>query len=182
MPMPPRRAWLRIFGVRCGLPCDPPVGGHFMQWKDDTTLPSRGQSLRAIGKSYECSRRPLGESNFGHCRDVRCKTAFPPQAEVHRRPCYVAGARPCGTRRTSRPTNVRAASMYQASKVEQFAPGHHGYPRASETRYRKDLEGPLWHPVFWLRRADRSSISSIHLADLGGNVAGRRILILHSAL
>jgi hypothetical protein len=27
---------------------------------------------------------------------------------------------------------VRAASMYQASEVEQFAPGHHGYPRASE--------------------------------------------------
>ena len=26
---PPRRqAWLRIFVVRCGLPCDPPVGGH----------------------------------------------------------------------------------------------------------------------------------------------------------
>src|SRR5262249_3027806 len=24
----PRRAWLRIFVVRCGLPCDPPVGGH----------------------------------------------------------------------------------------------------------------------------------------------------------
>src|SRR5260370_41339979 len=31
-----------------------------------------------------------------------------------------------------RSTNVRAASMYQASEVEQFAPGHHGYPRASE--------------------------------------------------
>jgi hypothetical protein len=26
---PPRRqASLRIFGVRCGLPCDPPLGGH----------------------------------------------------------------------------------------------------------------------------------------------------------
>jgi len=25
---PRRRAWLRIFVVRCGLPCDPPVGGH----------------------------------------------------------------------------------------------------------------------------------------------------------
>src|SRR5215470_6976413 len=31
-----------------------------------------------------------------------------------------------------RSTNVRAASMYQASEVEQFAPGHHGYPRASD--------------------------------------------------
>ena len=27
--LPRRRAWLRIFVVRCGLPCDPPVGGHF---------------------------------------------------------------------------------------------------------------------------------------------------------
>src|SRR5947209_10045369 len=27
-PPPRRRAWLRIFLVRCGLPCDPPVGGH----------------------------------------------------------------------------------------------------------------------------------------------------------
>src|SRR5215510_6830581 len=27
--MPPRRrAWLRILVVQCGLPCDPPVGGH----------------------------------------------------------------------------------------------------------------------------------------------------------
>src|SRR5262245_47949265 len=25
---PRRRAWLRIFVVRCGLPCDPPGGGH----------------------------------------------------------------------------------------------------------------------------------------------------------
>ena len=27
-PSPRRRAWLSIFVVRCGLPCDPPVGGH----------------------------------------------------------------------------------------------------------------------------------------------------------
>src|SRR5262245_63600127 len=27
-PPPRRRAWLRIFVVRCGLPCDPPLGGH----------------------------------------------------------------------------------------------------------------------------------------------------------
>src|SRR5262249_49551091 len=26
--LPRRRAWLRIFVVRCSLPCDPPVGGH----------------------------------------------------------------------------------------------------------------------------------------------------------
>ena len=28
-----------------------------MQWRDDTTLPSRGQSLRAIGKSRVPCRR-----------------------------------------------------------------------------------------------------------------------------
>jgi len=27
-PLPRRRAWPRIFVVRCGLPSDPPVGGH----------------------------------------------------------------------------------------------------------------------------------------------------------
>src|SRR5262245_6458817 len=40
--------------------------------------------------------------------------------------------RPCVQDGLPRSTNVRAASMYQASEVEQFAPGHHGYPRASE--------------------------------------------------
>jgi len=39
---------------------------------------------------------------------------------------------PRGARRISETTNVRAASMYQASGVEQFAPGRHGYPRASD--------------------------------------------------
>src|SRR5262245_47850574 len=27
-PLRHREAWLRIFVVRCSLPCDPPVGGH----------------------------------------------------------------------------------------------------------------------------------------------------------
>src|SRR5262245_27501963 len=33
------------FRLRCGLPCDSPVGGHVME--DDTTLALRGQWLRA---------------------------------------------------------------------------------------------------------------------------------------
>src|ERR671935_3074628 len=57
------------------------------------------------------------------------------------RPCVQCMARPCVQDGLPRSTNVRAASMYQAFEVEQFAPGHHGYPRASETRYRQDLEG-----------------------------------------
>jgi len=48
------------------------------------------------------------------------------------------------------------------------APGQDGYPRASDTAQEKDLEGPSWHPVSRLRWADRSSISSFHLADLDG--------------
>src|SRR5262249_4177171 len=36
-PPPRRRAWLRIFVVRCSLPCDPPAGGHSCNG-DDTTL------------------------------------------------------------------------------------------------------------------------------------------------
>src|SRR5215475_3837884 len=41
--MLPRRqaAWPRILVVRCSLPCDPPVGGHSLQWRNDTTLLSR---------------------------------------------------------------------------------------------------------------------------------------------
>src|SRR6516162_5563952 len=34
---PRRRVRLRIFVVRCSLPCDPPVGGHSCEWRDDTT-------------------------------------------------------------------------------------------------------------------------------------------------
>jgi hypothetical protein len=30
------------------------------------------------------------DSKLGHGGDVRCKTAFPPKAEVHPRSCYVA--------------------------------------------------------------------------------------------
>src|SRR5262249_41006916 len=56
-PQPRRRAWLRIFGVRCSLPCDPPVGGSFMQWRDDTTLPSRGLRPRPVGKSLRLKKR-----------------------------------------------------------------------------------------------------------------------------
>src|SRR5262244_4530642 len=36
-----RAAWLRIFVVGCSLPYDPSGWGSFMQWGDDTTLPSR---------------------------------------------------------------------------------------------------------------------------------------------
>jgi hypothetical protein len=42
------------------------------------------------------------EVKLGHRRDVRCKTAFSPKADVHRRPCYVAGAKTGPMRRSKR--------------------------------------------------------------------------------
>ena len=59
--------------------------------------------------------------------------------------------------------------------------GIRAHPRltsASKADERNDLGGPLWHPVWWLRRADRSSISSIHLADLGGKVVELTYVII----
>src|SRR6516165_10709205 len=44
----------------------------------------------------------------------------------------------------------------------------------------KTSTGPFWHPVSRLRRADRSSISSFHLADLGGEAC--RYLTFHFPL
>src|SRR5262249_3981743 len=51
--LPRRRAWLRIFVVRCSLPCDPPVGGHSC---NGGIIPPfhRGVCTDAIGKSGEC--------------------------------------------------------------------------------------------------------------------------------
>jgi hypothetical protein len=50
---PHRRAWLRIFVVRCGLPCDPPVGEAFglaicraMGWHQPADFPT---SLLPVG-------------------------------------------------------------------------------------------------------------------------------------
>src|SRR5262247_2954968 len=47
-----RRAWLRIFVVRCGLPCDPPVGGHSC---------NRGMIPRFHRGSPEATRRAFNK-------------------------------------------------------------------------------------------------------------------------
>src|SRR5262245_34677997 len=49
----------------------PSVWGSFMQWTQDTTLPSRGLSLRPIGKSYEWSRKTAWDQQrrFGLCEE-----------------------------------------------------------------------------------------------------------------
>src|SRR5215813_9741202 len=78
------------------------------------------------------TRSNLIAGNVPFVDNVRLRSESDQSAALPHR--YVPGcmARPCGTRWTSKTTNVRAASMYQTSEVEQFAPGHHGYPRASE--------------------------------------------------
>jgi hypothetical protein len=53
-----RRAWLRIFVVRCSLPCDPPVGGH-----------SRNGDMLPRFHGPVCDLRPIGESSeFFECK------------------------------------------------------------------------------------------------------------------
>jgi hypothetical protein len=49
--LPRRRAWLRIFGVQCSLPCDPPAWGSFMQWAMITRFHRAVWDLRPVGKS-----------------------------------------------------------------------------------------------------------------------------------
>src|SRR5262245_44202688 len=68
---------------------------------------------------------------------LRPRPLCPPKADINRRERHVRFVPNVWSGRAvqdglPRSTNVRAASMYQASEVEQFAPGHHGYPRASE--------------------------------------------------
>jgi hypothetical protein len=67
-------------------------------------------------------------ARLGRPADVRCTTALPPKADVHPRSCYVAFVPYVWPGRAvqdglPRSTNVRAASMYQASEVERFCSG-----------------------------------------------------------
>src|SRR5262249_58142387 len=67
---PPRRReeWLRILVVGCSLPCDPSGWGSFMQWRDDTTLPSGGQASRVNAPEDSFGSDPV----IRRCRlDVR---------------------------------------------------------------------------------------------------------------
>jgi hypothetical protein len=83
-----------------------------------------GESMR-IEDADRCPLSPHKRHKSGHfLTAASCQYVWPGRAVQDRVP---------------RSTNVRAASMYQASEAEQFAPGHHGYPHASETRYRKAL-------------------------------------------
>jgi hypothetical protein len=79
-------------------------------------------------------------------------------------------ARPCVARRISESDERESCNNVSGLLVEQFCSGPTWVFARIQADYRQDLGGPFWHPVSWLRRADRSSISSFHLADLGGEV------------
>src|SRR5215831_20275477 len=73
---PRRRAWLRIFVVRCSLPCDPPVGGHSCNGRSyhaiarSATKADRQGSLNHSAMSAYCP-------NSGHDQaiyDARCSS------------------------------------------------------------------------------------------------------------
>src|SRR5262249_49742046 len=66
---PRRRAWLRIFVVRCSLPCDPPVGGHScnggMIPRDGGILP-RFHRERPRQRPAQCLLWPTLRTQVGH--------------------------------------------------------------------------------------------------------------------
>src|SRR6516165_5514127 len=81
-------------------------------------LPSKSFAPRMISSAGLCPLYPRKRTSIGATTlSALCQNVWPGHAVQDGLP---------------RSANVRAASMYQASEVEQFAPGHHGYPRASE--------------------------------------------------
>ena len=116
----------RLMGLTRGQGSEPKYSrSRLCQWrasqqKSDASCPSwvsrvaSGRPRRSWHVRYASNSDPIGASR----RSVAmCHYVWPGHAVQDGLP---------------RSTNVRAASMYQASEVEQFAPGHHGYPRASE--------------------------------------------------
>src|SRR5262245_64944215 len=61
-----REAWLRIFVVRCSLPCDPPVGGHSCNRGIIPRFHRAVSDYGSIGKSRECFRM----SGWSHFRQI----------------------------------------------------------------------------------------------------------------
>jgi hypothetical protein len=61
------------------------------------------------------------------------------------------------------------AHLYSALSAERVAPGHNGCPHASDLIRVKALEGRMCHQIRDATVGPFLSISSIQLADLGGN-------------
>src|SRR5215471_11849563 len=82
MTPPRRRAWLRLFGVRCSLPCDPPVGGH--SCNEALYHDRRGghMLLPPVGPPVSHCRRPVFIGVLGKFRlrsfELRPKDFAPP--------------------------------------------------------------------------------------------------------
>src|SRR5262249_42859592 len=64
----PRRrvAWLRTFVVRCGLPCDPPVGGHSCN----------GEMIPRF-ECAVCGYFTLGSAAGSDCQNLKAVTVVP---------------------------------------------------------------------------------------------------------
>jgi hypothetical protein len=127
-------------------------------------------------------------SQLGQTRsfaDVGSMSGSPPEAVVERtsadgREVPKCMARPRGTRWTSKINERESCINVSGLEVERLCSGPSWVSARIQADYRQDLEGPFWHPVSWLRRADRSSISSFHLADLGGEAVEVELLSLRS--
>jgi hypothetical protein len=150
--------------------------------KPDTLMQDR---ISARSTKPSCTARP--DHTCGSTAvSLKPSTCLPLNPQYHHGRGHLGSAaqccmaRPRGTRWTFKIDERESCINVSGLEVEHPAPGHHGYPRASKACYRKDLEGPNWHPVSWLRRADRSSISSFHLADLGGEAVDVELLSLRS--
>src|SRR5262249_10849048 len=81
--MPPRHraAWLRIFVVRCSLPCDPPVGGHSCNGGMIPRLYRAVCDLSPVGKSSECLRM-TARVKSGKAQTEHMFCGLPPKANL----------------------------------------------------------------------------------------------------
>src|SRR5262249_2237722 len=125
----PSRSWL--MPARAKLDDPIPSISRRLQRMDSSLAPrlfthpgSKGEELNLSITSPLISQLPTLEQTSWTA--AKCQNVWPGRA---------------GQDRVPRSTNVRAATMYQASRVERFAPGHHGYPRASKTDCSKDHFG-----------------------------------------
>jgi len=114
---------------------------------------------------------------------VHIMSALPPKADIgtqswNARFVPKCMARPCGARWHSEIDERESCNNVLGLCSGAFCSGPAWVSARIQADQRKDLIGPFWHPVSWLRRADRSSISSFHLADLGRKVVQRAILRL----
>ena len=127
-------------------------------WPGDEALAPKSGSAEMEGQARpEASpQAPQGPSIFAG-------------VEPHRGPERLAPPQRSAPLRSPQPQAVEGVATHPPSGDR---PSKKSIKRMVSARIRDLLperpQGPNWHPVSWLRRADRSSISSFHLANLGG--------------